>query len=438
MKKFFSWVLPFVIAISFLAMAASLNQVRAYYFNSSNYKTSCATSKCTQPSPGDCAKNVSCPACGTTNNDCCNGGNAWTRYTADCRLVNSDYGKCNWVWATDVVVCSTGSKCIDGEKGLRAGHCDCSYGGLFKTCCDGNNKAVKCVKAPDSLQDGEDPNEGACPSGSTEKPCSGDTCGTDAACQGGTTSPTPTPTGSSPPPANNPDLTLSCSPSSVDKGDTVTCTVHQKPVNYTNNYCYYCGEDVTVISGPQTGTVCTIGRTSQGSPCTPLSGNTSFYSGNQDLSCNWDTTNWTAGSYTLQVYYGGHTDDTCRDNEKWATSNITVNAPTNTPTPTVTPTVTPTPTNTPSPTPKCDAGSPNTVTIDTSYNSDSGYVDFSWSWAGDSANCSTGVCPEYEGPVGYCNNGTPSSGNYCSASDKIGETVPMLSFTIDVIENAAL
>lgn len=63
------------------------------------------------------------------------------------------------------VVCSTGDKCVSGDKGLRPGYCDCgSSGPLYKSCCRGST-AVECINY--GVQDPYSPPEGTCPSGST-------------------------------------------------------------------------------------------------------------------------------------------------------------------------------------------------------------------------------------------------------------------------------
>ena len=57
-----------------------------------------------------------------------------------------------------------------------------------------------------------------------------------------------------------------------------------------------------------------------------------------------------------------------------------------------------------------DVGAPNAPTFDStspSYDPASNQVTFKWLWTGDDANCATGVCSNYEGPVNYCINGQP-------------------------------
>ncbi len=189
MKKF----LTVIFILAFFLTAAP--RVQAYLRLDGKYPN-CHTT-CIGTKPDDCYNgptNTNSGGCGTA----CGVGDAWSHYSAACKNVakpdNPEYCEYVWVKAADKV-CSTGDKCISGEKGLRAGSCDCSYGGLYKTCCKGN-KAVKCVKASSALQDTSYPDEGVCPSGSTTVRCSGNICGTDADCQSGTSNPTPTPTGS--------------------------------------------------------------------------------------------------------------------------------------------------------------------------------------------------------------------------------------------------
>ena len=142
--------------------------------------------------------------CGTP----CGAGEPWSKYKAECKLIpEGDYGgTCKWVYVkTQEYVCSTADKCIAGETGLRAGRCDCSYGGLYKICCNGATP-VNCTNY--SIQDPVDPPEGVCPAGAAtvfcnidgNPACSANDCAvyantgnTGGGDDGGTT-PTPTPT----------------------------------------------------------------------------------------------------------------------------------------------------------------------------------------------------------------------------------------------------
>jgi len=153
---------------------------------------------CTTANPGTCAKSEpgNCPSCGTTSGDCCSSIGAWQKYRASCKQTNEFM--CDWAWVYDTQICSTADKCISGETGLRAGSCDCSYGGIYKTCCSGSTP-VACQAY--GIQDGTYPDEGVCPSGADTVFCGfGDhpACGA-AACRVIPTlppgTPTPTPAG---------------------------------------------------------------------------------------------------------------------------------------------------------------------------------------------------------------------------------------------------
>ncbi len=64
-----------------------------------------------------------------------------------------------------------------------------------------------------------------------------------------------------------------------------------------------------------------------------------------------------------------------------------------------------------------DVGAPNTPQVYTpEYDPLSNEVTFRWAWTGDNANCATGICSQYEGPVSYCAGGAPigSYSSFCS------------------------
>lgn len=86
----------------------------------------------------------------------CRTGSPWTKYKVY-RII------CGTCYFTRIdKVCMTGDKCISGEKGLRYGTCNCSYGRIYKMCCRGPTP-VRCIRY--YKQDGHYPPEGTCPSG---------------------------------------------------------------------------------------------------------------------------------------------------------------------------------------------------------------------------------------------------------------------------------
>ncbi len=61
-----------------------------------------------------------------------------------------------------------------------------------------------------------------------------------------------------------------------------------------------------------------------------------------------------------------------------------------------------------------DSGAPEPPTFASdspNYSAADNTVTFHWSWEGDHANCSSGICSDHEGPVNYCINGQPG-GSY--------------------------
>lgn len=142
--------------------------------------------------PPDCAIGPAgvCPhECGGASTTCCGQGDTWTKYTTSCRVVDSEYGLCDWVWVKGPRICSTGNKCVAGELGLRAGQCNCGYSqNIYKACCSGAT-AVACQNY--AIQDGVYPNEGVCPGAQVDCP-SGNAA---LCCSGGpTNTPGPSPT----------------------------------------------------------------------------------------------------------------------------------------------------------------------------------------------------------------------------------------------------
>lgn len=169
---------------------------------------------CDTPNPGTCSISEpgSCNACtgAGTNNDCCDRGTAWTKYTAVCKLANPEFGECNWVWDPSGDVCSTGDK-YNPSNGpvMNAGYCDCTVGGGYKTCCSGGNPVPANYYTLDNYNP---PYEADCGGNTTvicgvgscaglPSPCTTQPCG-QTACD--SLIPPPTPPGSTPTPTPAP------------------------------------------------------------------------------------------------------------------------------------------------------------------------------------------------------------------------------------------
>jgi len=94
----------------------------------------------------------------------CYNGEPWSKYEVNNSCGSLPFG---WAWwGTNICaqrigyICSTGDKCVSGEKGLRPGYCDCgSSGPLYKTCCSGSTP-VNCNNY--YQQDNYPPPEGTC------------------------------------------------------------------------------------------------------------------------------------------------------------------------------------------------------------------------------------------------------------------------------------
>jgi hypothetical protein len=163
-----------------------------------------SSSLCTGSSPGSCYTGSggacnsaqcggSCGCVSTTNDQ------SWARYDPICG--NTNPGSYEWGWIYSSRSCSSADKCMsssssgDGyggsptETGLRAGTCNCGYGGEYKACCSGNTPHL-CSFYYGSSRDATAPPEGTCPAGTTTVRCSGSACAT--AC-GTPSTPTPPP-----------------------------------------------------------------------------------------------------------------------------------------------------------------------------------------------------------------------------------------------------
>lgn len=157
--------------------------------------------------PPECANSQNTDNCGLP---ACSGGNAWSKYSLTCVLED---GEPTGYYQVGSQICSIADKC-QYQPSLRAGRCDCSTGGTYKTCCTGDgNVNGSCVQS--GPQDNNSPPEGSCPGGSTTVMCgvSSGTCNavypypcTTASCGGDACSilrpePPPPPDPEPPPPS---------------------------------------------------------------------------------------------------------------------------------------------------------------------------------------------------------------------------------------------
>jgi hypothetical protein len=112
-------------------------------------------------------------------------------------------------------------------------------------------------------------------------------------------------------------------------GDQVRMEVYQKPKNDADQHCYYSSIDVKLKSAPPPIPgyyhVCTA---------------TGFGPDKKTRECIWETKNthdvkdsrynqmpvmpFPEGDYVAEVYYGGHTDSVCGDNQAWSTDSTTL------------------------------------------------------------------------------------------------------------------
>ncbi len=129
-------------------------------------------------------------------------GNTWTRYTYDpgtygTQCFQTSFLGCQMDFVEVGNACSTadkynGSPAFSGgdTTELRAGFCDCSVGGIYKTCCNAGSPAQTYVAGGNPIQP-----DGGC--SYTSAFCGGagqPACG-QAACATATPTPTPTPAG---------------------------------------------------------------------------------------------------------------------------------------------------------------------------------------------------------------------------------------------------
>lgn len=106
--------------------------------------------------PCDCSEAGINPICANGPNinepppgcdyEACGEGSAWAKYR---RVCYKEEGRCLPDNETQYLgkICTIADKCIPGERGLRGGRCDCSYGQMYKTCCSGgpNPQPLRCI-----------------------------------------------------------------------------------------------------------------------------------------------------------------------------------------------------------------------------------------------------------------------------------------------------
>jgi len=182
--KFFNKIIFFLFIFQIIFFVAGIkNQAYAatYYGNCNNGP-----------------KNTDSGGCGTA----CQAGKAWSKYDKYTSCFKG-YEPSGYSWYSgDICLkylaynCSTADKCVNtSDNGLKWGNCDCSVGSLYKVCCKDDGSRAPCKQLD---QDGIDPKEGVCSSGSTT--VKGTSCP-----QTATPTPTPTPQpGATPTPTPKP------------------------------------------------------------------------------------------------------------------------------------------------------------------------------------------------------------------------------------------
>ncbi|MFA7715023.1 MAG: fibronectin type III domain-containing protein, partial [Candidatus Paceibacterota bacterium] len=116
---------------------------------------------------------------GCGNGIACNEGNPWKQYIR-IEWCNKDNACCFNIYGD---LCSTGDKCIPGEKGLRAGDCNCGTfsPSIYKACCSGSTP-FSCIKSANFFQDNFSPDEGQCPENAPETEYGVTSCPASASC----------------------------------------------------------------------------------------------------------------------------------------------------------------------------------------------------------------------------------------------------------------
>ena len=117
--------------------------------------------------------------CGTA----CTGGNAWEKHVYSGCYYVAFLGYKAWLPFASAT-CSTGDKCTSSWPYLNAGYCDCSVGGIYKTCCDTTTGRADGACVAYAVDTTNPPWEGYCPAGTATEFCGFGgypACG-DAAC----------------------------------------------------------------------------------------------------------------------------------------------------------------------------------------------------------------------------------------------------------------
>lgn len=296
-----------------------------------------STMKLENPPPasktaGSCAGTSYCQDIGTCVNQeaagiadascgipCAVGGNpfgeAWTKYKfSGCYLTIPDlFGnqECvSYYPPTPDLVCSVADKCtsISSNPYLKAGSCDCTVGGVYKTCCTNTSPSFvttnSCVQI--SVDKINPPYEGVCPAGTTAKFCGFGgypACG-QPAC------------GPAAPACTNCDSGVSCS-STCTPSASNTCSAGNGTKSCTYTTCSVGGTCTPAAAPDQTCTIdnCSAGYTCVGGTCTangtPTASLTpSCPSSTPTLSASWDV-----GTGSCNVYIrAGSSDYTISSN----------------------------------------------------------------------------------------------------------------------------
>lgn len=188
-KLLILFTIVFFIFTAKQAEAATTTYSKIYTNNSGDYasKPTCPdTSGC---NTGPCFNSASAGStdCGTA----CDGGNAWSKYSYSniCYLESTSIdpgtgqtiNRCRPVYSYDSAVYSTADKCSDGsnsppsEPYLRAGRCDGSIGGIYKTCCSNTSPSYvsssSCVAVTPASGAPTPPMDGVCPGGTHSVQC---------------------------------------------------------------------------------------------------------------------------------------------------------------------------------------------------------------------------------------------------------------------------
>ena len=333
--------------------------------------------------------------CGSGGQDVCEGAaGGWNyKYSAKCVREKPDpqTGECSAKWYWKYNNCNAGDRCEDPSVGNTAGACGgtvdagsnssghilagqcaagacpsvgCRNGGWYKTCCKYNDYGAGGPSVGDTLTG----QISSCANCRYTDCCSGDggVCVWGTSCTAGaalssqnfcwhlgsapspTSGPTPTPGPTDAPPEGGTGSAMhikiredKCS--SKNKcvvGETINIKVCQKPKRCFEKSCFYNKINVYTVrqpAGVASGTVlCTAEGFSSKPHCNSCDFLNNDFNTGQDDSCDWNTTGFPPGQYTLGVYYGGHSDAFCKDGAASAQATFTLLSqavPTSTPTP---------------------------------------------------------------------------------------------------------